>query len=111
MKKIVCIMGFALLFISLSSPSSLAIAEEYNGPANTTTVGGIRFYETEDTGTTTTSNPSTQQETENYEKPTEVSSKPRFPNTGETSSSFILVIGLVFVFIAFVWIVKKRNKQ
>ncbi|MGX7149324.1 LPXTG cell wall anchor domain-containing protein [Enterococcus ureasiticus] len=111
MKKIVCIMGFALLCISLLSPSSLTIAEEYNGPANSTTVGGIRFYETEDTRTTTTSNPSASKETELQGKPKELSSKPRFPNTGETSTISILVIGLVLVLIAFVWIMKKRSKR
>lgn len=111
MKKIMYIMGFALLFISLLSPNSLALAKEYNGPANATTVGGIRFYETEDTGTITTSNPPKLKETEKYENPKEGSLKSRFPNTGETSSISILFIGLVFVCIAFVWIMKKRSKQ
>lgn len=111
MKKLVYIMGFMLLFTVLLSSNYSAMAQEYNGPANITTVGGIRFYETDDTETTTSSDSSNTTETETYEKPKELSSKPRFPNTGETSTRFILVIGLVFVFIAFVGLMNKRSKK
>ncbi|OJG75635.1 LPXTG-domain-containing protein cell wall anchor domain [Enterococcus quebecensis] len=103
-------MGFVLLF-SLLSPSYLAEAQEYNGPANTTTVGGISFYEADDTGTTNSSNPPNSQETESYEKQQVVSSKPHFPNTGEKSAISVLVIGLVFVVIAFLGIMRKKSKQ
>lgn len=110
MKKIVGIMGFVLFFTILLSSNDSAMAQEYNGPANITTVGGIRFYETDDTGTTTTSDPSNSKDKEIYEKPKEISSKLRFPNTGETSVKSILVISLVFVFIAFVGMIYKKSK-
>ncbi|EOI03057.1 LPXTG-domain-containing protein cell wall anchor domain [Enterococcus moraviensis ATCC BAA-383] len=110
MKKIVYIMGFILLFTVLLSSNYSAMAQEYNGPANVTTVGGIRFYETDDTETTTSSDLSTSQEKETPNKPKGLSGKPRFPTTGEIKASSILIIGLVFVFIAFFGMINKRSK-
>lgn len=111
MKKLVCITGWVLLFISLLSPSFSVKAQEYNGPSNVTTIGGIRFYESDDTKTTTSSNPSNLQEKEHYEKSNGRSGKSIFPSTGEKSSIAVLVIGLILVFIAFVSIFRKRSKR